>query len=122
MGNNSLRNWFIVHCYIDLLFAAPLIIAPRYFLTLFGWTEVDPLASRLVGAALIGIGVESFLGRNASVEHFKGMLRLKVLWSSSATFGIALSIYQGASPFAWLFLIIFAAFCSLWSYYKIKLG
>jgi len=112
-----LRTWFVVHFVMDLLFAIPLLLVPVFTLETFGWSTVDPLASRLVGAALVGIGVESFLGRNASVESFHTMLRLKILWSLSACFGIALTIAQGAPVMAWGFLAIFAGFSVVWIYY-----
>lgn len=118
----ALRGWFVVHCVIDLIFAVPLLIAPVTTLQLFGWSVVDPLTTRLVGAALVGIGVESYLGRDRSIDHYRGMLRLKVLWSLSANLGIALSIAQGAPPMAWLFQAIFVAFSALWITYAIRLA
>ena len=82
---------------------------------------VDPVTSRLVGAALLGIGVESLLGQNASREVFKAMLNLKVVWASGAVLGITLGIIVGAPASAWLFLAIFALFLIVWSYYWITL-
>ena len=68
MVPKSLRTWFVIHFVLDFIFAIPLILAPRAFLGLLGWTSIDPIAARLVGAALIGIGGESYLGRNAGLE------------------------------------------------------
>ncbi len=118
---NSLRTWFIIHFLADIVFAVPLLVFPVETLQFFGWTTVDLLTTRLVGAALVGIGVESLLGRNASIQSYQTMLRLKILWSLSANFGIALSIIQGAPKAAWLFQGIFAAFSALWIYYKLRL-
>lgn len=117
----SLRIWFVIHFFADIVFAVPLLFFPVEILALLGWTTIDPLATRLVGAALIGIGVESLLGRNASLQSYQTMLRLKILWSLSANFGIALSIFQGAPKAAWLFLGIFLSFSCLWIYYKLRL-
>lgn len=117
----SLRAWFVVHCVVDLLFAAPLFIAPVTTMRLFGWSAVDPFTVRLVAAALVGIGVESYLGRNGTLEQFRGMLRLKVLWSLTANLGIALSIRDGAPPMAWLFQAIFLGFSALWCTYAVRL-
>lgn len=115
----ALRRWFVVHCVADLVFAIPMMIAPVFTLELFGWQEVDPLTTRLVAAALVGIGVESYLGRGSDHAHYLGMLRLKVLWSGAANLGIALSIAQGAPAMAWLFQAIFAGFFALWvTYYR----
>ena len=123
MVPKSLRTWFVIHFILDFIFAVPLILIPVQFLSLFGWTIIDPLVTRLVGAALMGIGVESFLGRNAGVEAYRGMLNLKIIWSASATFGLLLTMLTLGSPLVgWVLVAIFAPFCVLWSYYRIKLG
>ena len=79
----NLKVWFVVHCALDVIFAIPLLLVPVRFLHLLGWTDVDPIASRLVAAALFGIGLESFLGRNSGPESYHGMLRLKIIWSTT---------------------------------------
>lgn len=115
----SLRRWFILHFALDMLFAVPLLVFPMYFLSLFGWTTIDPLTARLVGAALFAIGVESLLLRNnKNATVFVAMLDLKILWSSAAIISILLSIYGGAPGSAWFFLAVFVVFCSVWSYYR----
>ena len=118
----ALRTWFVVHFVADLAFAVPLFVAPRAFLTLLGWTEVDPLVTRLVAAALFGIGTQSLIGRNESADAFRGMLNLKIIWSSTATLGILASIAQGAPVMAWGFAGIFAGFCGVWSYWRRQLA
>jgi len=72
----------------------------------------------------MGIGVESYLGRNASIEVFRGMLNLKVIWSSSAILGIGLGIWQGGAKAGWLFMIVFVIFWFVWAYYwrKLRIG
>jgi hypothetical protein len=70
MISKGLRTWFVIHFAIDILFAIPLLVAPVSFLTFLGWTAVDPYTARIVGAALMGIGIESYLGRNAGIEAF----------------------------------------------------
>ena len=118
---DALRSWFVVHFVLDILFAAPLLIAPVFFLKFFGWTEVDPISARLVGAALVGIGVESLLGRHKGVEAYLGMLRLKILWSATATLGILVSMLQGAPVMGWAFFAIFAVFNVIWTYWYRRL-
>ncbi len=117
----SLRVWFVIHFAIDIIFAIPMLLVPEFLMPLMGWSVVDPITSRLVGAALLGIGVESLLGRNANREVFKAMLNLKIIWASGAVLGIGLGILAGGPPLAWIFLVIFAAFLGLWVYYRIKL-
>jgi len=118
---NNLRTWFVIHFAADILFAIPLMFFPQMMLNLFGWTSYDPIMTRLVGAALMGIGVESLLGRNASVDIFRAMLNLKVIWASSALIAIGLGIAEGAASMAWLFLAIFFIFWCVWVYYRMAL-
>jgi hypothetical protein len=123
MVSDRLRFWFVVHFVIDMLFALPLFIAPAWLLTLFGWQVVDPFTSRLVAAAFFGIGIESFLGRNAGEDTFKAMLNLKLIWSSGAVLGLGISLAAaGGEPFmVWVVLALFVAFFFLWAYYRYQL-
>lgn len=118
---SSLRVWFVIHFAVDMLFAIPLLFFPEVIMPLLGWKVVDPVMSRLVGAALLGIGGESLLGRNASREVFLAMLNLKILWASGAVLGITLGIAAGAPQLAWGFLAIFVAFLGVWVYYRFKI-
>jgi len=117
----SLRVWFVIHFVVDMLFAIPLIFFPEAILPLLGWQTVDPITSRLVGAALLGIGGESLLGRKASREVFLAMLNLKILWASSAVLGIGLGIEAGGPPMALGFLAVFVIFGGIWIYYRSKI-
>jgi len=117
----ALRGWFVFHFVADYIFAIPLLIAPVWFLGLFGWECVDPISARLVGAALVGIGGESLLGRNADIESFRTMLRMKVLWSSTAVVGIGISMLQGAPPAGWAFFGTFVLFNALWVSWAMRL-
>jgi hypothetical protein len=117
----GLRTWFVIHFVADMLFGIPLLFFPRFLLPFLGWTTYDPLTSRLVGAALMGIGLESLLGQNASVETFRAMLNLKIIWASSAIFSIAAALFEGAPVMSWAFLGIFVIFWAVWVYYRFAL-
>lgn len=117
----SLRRWFVVHFIVDIAFAVPLMVGPVSTLRLLGWTTVDPVATRLVGAALAGIGIQSLLGRNESSDAFRAMLGLKCIWSGAAVVGLALSMAQGAPPLTAALLAIFVVFAVVWNYYRLQL-
>ena len=94
------------------------------FLKLLGWQAIYPVASRLVAATMFGIGIESFLGRNAGIEAFEGMLTLKIIWSFAAVTGLVWSLAagdQGKTIWLWILILIFAAFNGMWLYWKIRL-
>ena len=118
MVPTTLRTWFIIHFLVDIAVGIPLLLAPEPVAGLLGWTMVDPYTARLVGAALMGIGIESYIGRNAGPDVFRGMLNLKVIWSGAAIFAIALSLLTGERPWgAWLFLAVFILFNLIWVHY-----
>jgi hypothetical protein len=119
---SGLRTWFVIHFVADIVFGIPLLFFPRWLLSLFGWGVYDPILSRLVGAALMGIGVESLLGRNADVDTFRAMLNLKIIWASSALFAFGAGIVEGAASITWMLMGIFSVFWCVWVYYRVKLA
>lgn len=121
----SLKTWFIIHFVADVLFAIPLLLFPSAFLTLLGWQTIDPFATRIVAAALFGIGIESFLGRNADLQTYKNMLNLKIIWSGATIIGIGLTVLQAKGtviPAQWLVLLTFIVFHFLWIYWRRRVG
>lgn len=117
-----LRRWFVIHAALDLVIALPLLIAPESFLHSLGWSVVDPLSARLVGAALLAIGGQSWFGRNGSAEAYRAMLNLKLLWSGAAIAGLFVSLGDARTPDAvWAFLALFIAFFGIWFYYRIRI-
>ena len=117
----SLQTWFIIHFIVDYLFGLPLLITPIWTLQLFGFTVVEPVTARLVGAALLGIGGASLYAHKKGYESYKSLLMLKILWSGGAIFGLLLSLWQSAPVSVWLFVVIFALFSGVWIYYFRKL-
>jgi hypothetical protein len=117
----ALRTWFVVHFFTDLLFAVPLLLFPGWLLGLLGWSYVDPVSSRLVGAALLAIGVQSWRTRAAGAEVYRAMLGLKIIWSLGAIFALLMAIAQGAPAASSAFLAIFIAFSGVWIHYAVRL-
>jgi hypothetical protein len=116
----SLRLWFVVHAAVDLLAGVPLLLAPTFVLGKLGWSYVDPAATRLVGAALLAIGGQSWLMRDGSIEVYRVMLGLKVIWSLAASLGLLLAVGAGAPPAAWAFLCVFIVFAGVWVHHAIR--
>ena len=117
----TLRRWFVVHFLVDVALALPLLVAPAAFLRALGWTAIDPVTARLVGAALLAIGVQSWVGRNQGAEVFRVMLNLNLVWSASAIVGLVVSVGEGAPPFAWGLLSGFIAFLGVWFHYRVRM-
>jgi hypothetical protein len=116
----TLRRWFVAHFVVDLVFGLPLLFAPALLLRTLGWTTIDGASARLVGAALLAIGGQSYLGRNAGIETYTAMLNLKILWSYAAIAALLASIGEGAPPAVWAALSAFLAFAGVWTHYRIR--
>ncbi len=113
----ALRRWFVVHFVADWAFAVPLLLFPEAFLGALGWPVVDPMAARGVAAALVGIGTQSLLSRNAGAVVYREMLSLKILWSATAVLGFGWTVATTGPRVGWVFVVIFALFSLLWTYW-----
>ena len=121
---NGLKNWFIVHIVADLLFGIPLFLFPTKFLSYlyWSWSPIDPLASRIVGAALIAIAVLSYYcNRSNNVEVFRVALKFKSVWGSLAFLATAYAAFAGGSPFVWFGALVFLVFAIVWNWYRTRL-
>lgn len=118
----SLRRWFVAHFVVDLLVGLPLLIVPAAALGMLGWTVIDTVSARVVGAALLAIGIHSFVGRNDGVEAYRSMLNFKLLWSWSAIGALIIAAADGAPDPVWAFMAVFIAFAGVWFHYRVRLG
>jgi hypothetical protein len=118
----ALRRWFVFHFVADWLFALPLFLFPEAFLSALGWRHPDAALARVVAAALVGIGTQSLRDRNGSLESFKSLLELKILWSSTAAVGLLWSAFSVGPVMAWGFCAGFVAFNVVWTYWRVRVG
>jgi cation transport ATPase len=116
-----LKKLFVLHFIIDYIVALPLMLAPVATMSFFGWNNPEPVATRLVAAALMGIGGISFIARDADAAAYRHMLTMKLIWSGAAVLGLAFSIMEGAPSFTWVFLLIFTAFFGIWFLFRMKI-
>jgi hypothetical protein len=117
----SLRIWFLIHFMVDILIGFPLLVLPERTLELIMFEHESYLFVRLVGAALIGIGVVSLVMHNAGRESYHALLLLKLTWSAAAIIALMVSIWAGAPVITWLALIIFLGFFIVWEHYYKRL-
>jgi hypothetical protein len=117
----ALRGWFVVHGVVDWMFAVPLFLLPDAFLRALGWAVVDPMAARGVAAALVAIGTQSLLSRNATAAVYRELLSLKILWSITALLGFAWTALSAGPRAGWMFAATFALFNVLWMPWRWRL-
>jgi hypothetical protein len=116
----TLRRWFVAHSVVEVVLGLPLLLCPGLLLHALGWTTVDGASTRLVGAALLAIGAQSYFGRNGDLRSCASLLNLKLVWSYAAILGLLLSIGEGAPSAVWAVLSAFIAFAGVWTHYRIR--
>ncbi|PYN79295.1 MAG: hypothetical protein DMD97_04785 [Candidatus Rokuibacteriota bacterium] len=119
---SALRRWFVFYFAVDWAVGVPLLVAPEILLRFFGWHEIDPIATRLFAAALLAIGGQSLLGRNGSVNEFRAMLNLKLIWAAAAVIALGIGVLSGGPALTWLGLAVFVGFFRVWLYWRIRIG
>ncbi len=120
--SKSLRYTFLVHAVVALLFGAPLLIAPGRTLELFGWTPIDPIMSRLYGAALLGLAWASYRGWRAAVRgDVLILLQAEAVFTVLGSLGLLRHLLSGSWPwYVWLIFIVMVLFAIAWIYHLIR--
>ncbi len=113
----ALKTWFIIHFVADYLAAVPLMIAPEQVLAMLQWGTVDPIATRIVASAFLAIGGVSLIERNASLDVYRVMLKLKLIWSVSAMVGVLIATKGQFALGSTVVFLVFLGFFSVWVYY-----
>jgi len=88
----KLRSLFIVNTIIALPFGVGAVLAPKAFLSLYGAT-LDPAGSltmQFAGVPLIGIGLLTWLARNATESETRRAIVLALLITDIVGFIVAL--------------------------------
>ena len=135
--SNTVRLVFLIHAVIGLIFGLGLLLIPGRSLSLLGWvpqwvqlpnsdlsipgqTFVDPLVTRLLGAALLGLAYLSFRCWQDISRSWRAalpILEFEAIYCalSVAAFIISLFTIDRAMPVAgWVIALIFLVFFLLW--------
>jgi hypothetical protein len=116
--SRSLKLIFLVHAIFSAVLGVLFLAIPGRFLGLFGWAPVDPIISRLVGAALLALAWGSFRGwRAAEKAQVKILTELEAVFCVLASAGILRHLLTTAYPwYVWLLFAGFAAWAIVWVY------
>lgn len=114
--SKSLRWTFLVHAIVALAFGLVMYLAPTWFGTIIQWSPIDPVMTAFVGAALIALGVSSWLGYRA--EHWEDVRIVVLLEAVFTVTGTAAALYYlllGNAPlFTWVPAILWGLFAVIW--------
>ena len=116
--SRSLRIIFLIHAIVSAVLGALLLVIPGRFLGWFGWLPIDPIISRLLGAALLALAWGSLRGWQAAGQaQIAILLELEAVFCVLASIGMLRHLLVASYPwYAWLLLAGFVAFAIAWIY------
>jgi hypothetical protein len=114
--SRGLKNLFLIHALVGLLFGAPLLIKPGGFLQLFNWAPIDSLVSRILGAALLGLAWSSYRGWRATDKAQVAILiEMEAVYCALGCVGIVRHLLVRTYPIiVWVVLAVLAIFAVAW--------
>ena len=120
--SKSLKYTFLIHVIVSLIFGAALLLAPGRFLGLFGWAPIDPLISRLLGAALLALAWSSYRGWGASsYEQVSVLVEMEVIFTVFGSVGLLRHLLKAWYPwYVWFLLAVLLVFAIAWAYHLWK--
>jgi len=120
--SKSLKYTFLIHVVVSLIFGAALLLAPGRTLGLFGWAPVDPLISRLLGAALLALAWSSYRGWGASsYEQVSVLVEMEVIFTMFGSLGLLRHLIKAWYPwYVWFVFAVLLVFAIAWTYHLWK--
>ena len=114
--SKALKTVFVVHAIMSVIGGLLLLIIPGRFLNLLGWAPIDPILSRVLGAALLALGWSSFRGgRAAARTQVQILLELEAAFTVLACIGLLRHLLSASYPLmVWLLFAVYLIFAVAW--------
>jgi len=114
--SKALGTTFLVHGIVFVLVGAALLLVPGRLLLELGWAPIDPIVSRLLGAALLGLAWSSFRGWRATERSQVAIvLEMEAAFAVLGSAGLLRHLLTGGWPLiVWVVLVVLLAFAVAW--------
>jgi hypothetical protein len=122
--NGFQKTVFMLYGVICLLAGTPLLIAPGSFLGIFQWAPIDPLISRLLGAAMLGMAWGAWQTFHQDDLHLASlMVEIYFIFTIAGAIGwLRHLVVAHWWPGIWAVCIVMLVFSLAWAYvwYQLK--
>jgi len=114
--SKTLKTIFLIHAVVGVLLGVPMLIAPGRFLNWLGWAPIDPIISRLLGAALLALSWSSFRGWRAEERARVALLiEMEAVFTVLGCVGLLRHLLFGRFPLVpWAVFVVMAIFAAAW--------
>jgi hypothetical protein len=115
--SKALSCTFILYLVVAIIFGLPLVLFPGAFLAFFEWAPVDPLLSRVLGAALLADAWSCFrVLRGADPSAITIVLEMQLFFAVLSGIGFLRHLLIANYPLmVWLVLALFTIFAIAWT-------
>jgi hypothetical protein len=120
--SKALKITFLVHAVVAALAGALLLLIPGRFLRALDWAPIDPILSRLLGAALLALAWGSLRGWRASERAQVAMLvELEAVFTVLGCIGLLRHLLTAPYPLmVWLVFAVFLVFAIAWVIFLLR--
>ncbi|UCD97936.1 MAG: hypothetical protein JSV42_13360 [Chloroflexota bacterium] len=117
--SNGLKTTFLIHAPVSLLFGIVFYFFPGTWANLVNWTPFDENITRLLGAAVLAIGMMSwFAYRAESWQEVRVPVLFEIVFTvSGSLIGLYAYFFSGAPLFIWVPIAVMVIFGVLWIYF-----
>ena len=118
----GLRITFLAHSLVGGLVGLQHLLSPRLWTDLAGMDIAETVTWRLIGAALIGFAVASWLAYREPVwQRVRIIVVMDMVWSALGALVILWGIlFEGLPPLEWLNVILLAAFAVAFTVFYVR--
>ena len=120
--STTTRLTFAVHAIVALVFGLPLLIAPGRVLDVVEWAPIDPILTRMLGAALLALAWSSFRGwRAVAWDQVAYIVEVEIIFTVLSAVGFIGHLVVASYPWhIWTLLVLLVLFAIAWiiAYFK----
>ena len=120
--SNGLKCTFIFHFIVAIVFGLTYLLIPDTWATIVQWPLRETFPYRLLGAALLGFGVSSWLAfKNPLWESVKIVVIMEIVWCGLGTVVMLWGmVIQGLPAIGWLNTVLMVFFTVTFGFFLIR--
>ena len=120
----ALKITFLIHAVVAIVVGLPMLLAPGRLLLSLGWAPIDPIISRLRGAALLALAWSSFRGwRSAAWAQVALVVEMEAAFTVLSCVGLLRHLLFASYPATvWILFAISASFAIVWITLTVKMA
>ena len=121
-SSKGLKYSFLFHFIVAIVFGLTYLLIPETFASIVQWPLKETFPYRLLGAALMGFGVSSWLAfKNQLWESVKIVVVMEIVWCGLGSVVMLWGMFtQGLPAIGWLNTVLMAFFTVTFGYYLIS--